>query len=287
MSYIFKNGIDGAVPVGELPSDGCCPPDICSIDPDGLKCSMVSLLPSGPLWDETKQLGVQNCDTCEPCEEPFMDEQCASLVLHAHYKGALLYYYIMAILWPALREANPATAWSTMDEWLDRLGWADCYNTYCRDPDLGPITPYEIVTECSDHEYCPPVFGEELTRIYKRGVILALWRMRHGSVENLAAINFIISSLYAEVVPQTDAFGKVCLILRPTQDYAPVVLPTPCPETESTILQAQKQVKLYLTPGNGLCIGGPDRAYPLVLAAHCIVRSLLPICCNICLKRQP
>lgn len=285
-------GLDGDMPVGVIPSDGCCPPDICSIDVDVLACGIVGLLPSGPLWDASKQAAIDCHGACGNCDMPTDVDQklCGSIVQHSIYAAHKLFYYINSSLWPALRESNPYTAWSTMDSWLDRLGWADCYNGYCRDPHLGTMTPYEILGECGV-VYCPPTFSEELTRVYKRGVITALWRLRHGIVQNLASINFIISSLHAELVIDPDfdpASGEqACLILRSTSDYAPVVLKEPCPRNDTTILAAQKQVKLYLTPGDGLCAGGPRRAYPLVLAAHCIVRSMLPTCCKICLARDP
>jgi hypothetical protein len=177
-----------------------------------------------------------------------------------------------------------------MDSWLDRLGWQDCYNTFCREKYLGDITPYEVMGECSI-EFCPPTFSPELALVYKRGIITALWRMRLGFIPNLASINFILSSLYSELVLDptwsADSGEPPCLVLRPTGDYAPVVLKEPCPRTQATILAGQKQVKLYLTPVDGLCLGSVTKAYPLTLAAHCILLSLLPNCCTICLKRQP
>lgn len=290
--YFYMDGIDGRLPVGEIPSDGCCPPNLCSISAESIACGAIELLPSGPLWDKSKELARAckgNCD--DACNElgegdPGTEQQaCASLVLHSIYSASKLYYYIKQALWPAVRESDPYTAWSTMDEWLDRLGWADCYNTFCRDKYLGEITPYEIMGECG-LQFCPPTFSEELSRLYKRGVIVALHRMRLGFIPNLASLNFILSSLYSELVVDTSG-GTPCLVLRPTGNFAPVVLEEPCPRNQNTVLQSQKQVKLYLTPGDGLCVGGARIAYPLTLAAHCIVLSLLPTCCTICLKRQP
>jgi hypothetical protein len=291
--YNYRIGIDGNLPFGVIASDGCCPPDICSLSADDLACSAVGLLPSGPLWDKSKEFAIAcNYDCGASCDEPVGEDEalCGTLVQHAIYAAKRLHYLIKSALWPSVRESNPYTAFTTMDSWLDRLGWQDCYNNFCRDPALGEMTPYEILGECGI-VYCEPDFGRELELIYKRGVIVALWRLRHGIAQNLASINFILSSLYAELVidpnydPAVDA--TPCLILQSTADTAPVVLKEPCPETDATILAAQKQVKLYLTPGKGLCVGGPARAYPLVLAAHCIVRSLLPNCCKICLKREP
>jgi len=290
--YTYQDGIDGRVAVGEIATDGCCPPDLCSISPEAIACAMVSILPSGPLWDKSKELALACGGVCDQNCDAFGNEQdmCASLVLHAIYSARKLHYYIQSALWPSIRESNPLTAWSTMDSWLERLGWQDCYNTFCRDSSLGDITPYEVMGECG-LTYCPPTFSEDLERLYKRGVITALWRMRLGFTKNLSALNFILAPLYSELVvdpayrPGIDP--KPCLVLRPTSDYASKIIKDPCPRSQTTVLEQQKQVKLYLTPADGLCVGGPRKAYPLTLAAHCIVLSLLPNCCNFCLKRQP
>lgn len=295
MAYDMVAGIDGLVPVGKIPPSGCCPPDICEISPESLSCSAINLLPSGPLWDAAKAKGIACGGDClEDCQEsPFGTEEdvCQTLVAHAIYTGRKLYYYIMNSLWPSLREADPETAFTTMDEWLDRLGWVDCYNQFCRDPFLGQLSPYEILGECGV-EYCPPTFTEEFSLVYKRGIIRALNRLRRGVIPNLESINFIIAPLYAELVldpdygPQNPLVEK-CLVLRTTAEFAPPVVKYPCPRTDTTMAESGKQVPLWISPGKGLCAGGPAKAYPLVLAAHCIVRSLLPTCCTICLRREP
>jgi hypothetical protein len=286
-------GIDGLVPQGQLPDSGCCPPDICEISVESLACNIINILPNGPLWDKAKDAGIAchtNCaPDCSPTNpnSPSMADACGSLVAHATYSAKKLYMAIMGALWPSLREAQPHTAYDTMDEWLDRLGWVDCYNRYCRDPALGEMTPYEVIGECGI-EPCPPVFGADLERIYKRGVINALWRMRHGMIFNLSAINFVLEPLYSELVldPKygTDPATPKCLVLRSTADFAPIVIKEPCPRTPETQLAASKMVQTYLSPGKGLCAGGPTRAYPMTLAAHCIVRSMLPTCCTICVE---
>lgn len=286
----FAPGIDGLVPVGVIESDGCCPPDVCAITTESLSCSFISLLPSGPLWDQAKVSGLACKSWCDPCG-PSATGDCASLVNYAAYTGRLLYDTIAGVLWPALREASPFTAWTTMDSWLDRLGWRDCYNSTCRDAALGPITPYEIMGECGP-TFCPPIMSEDLQRLYKRGVIVALWRMRHGIARNLAAINFILEPLFAELAQdpannQNDPAAQQCLVLRPTTNFANKIIQEPCPRTDTTILEQQKQVQLYLSPGQGVCVGAPSRVYPLQLAAHCIVRSLLPSCNTVCVKRKP
>lgn len=281
-------GIDGLTPKGEIEGTDCCPPDICAITEESLACNFINLLPNGPLWDEAKLKGLA-CKTW--CESNCPDDVCGSLVAYAAYTGRRLHTVIQDILWPSIREASPYTAWDNMDDWLDRLGWVDCYNGFCRDPGLGELTPYEILGECGP-QYCPPTFPDALARLYKRGVIVALWRMRHGFVKNLSAINFILSSLYStlELDPNynpNDPAAKLALVLRPSADFAHAVTKEACPRTEQTIADANKMVKLYMTPGNGVCVGAPSRVYPLTLAAHCIVRSLLPSCSVFVVNRKP
>lgn len=288
MNPLFP-GIDGLVPVGAIESDGCCPPDICSITTEALACSFIGLLPTGPAWDSAKVDGVACRSWCDPCGGA--TDSCTSLVNYAAYIGRSLYDTIAGTLVPALREADPYTAWDNMDSWLDRLGWRDCYNSTCRDAALGPITPYEVMGECGV-AFCPPILSEDLARLYKRGIIVALWRMRHGIARNLAGINFILEQLFVELAPDpannpNDPAAPQCLVLRPTQNFASKIIKEPCPRTDLSALEQKKQVQLYLSPGQGVCVGAPSRVYPLQLAAHCIVRSLLPSCGTVCVNRKP
>lgn len=279
-------GVDGLADAGVI-FTGCCPPDICDATPEALACNFINLLPNGPLWDEAKQKGI-GCKTW--CDDNCLDDKedlCGSLVAYAAYCGRRLHTHITETIWPAVREASPYTAYDTLDEWLERLRWADCYMGTCRWATLGELTPYEILGECGP-EYCPPEFPPELQLLYKRGVIIALHRMRLRPRKNLAALNFILSSLHSELVadPQynpDNPEARLCLVLRPTSDFAEAIVPMRCPDDGAT----GRQVQLYITPGKGLCAGGPPRAYPLTLAAHCIVRALLPTCDIVCIKRKP
>lgn len=290
-----KPGIDGLVPFYTPPADACCPPDLCSITLDSLRCAYVGLLPSGPLWDAAKQRAMNLPDggLCgDPCASDCPPANaCSSMVDYARFTGAMLYNQIFDSLWPSLRESSPVTAYTTMDSWLDRLGWRDCYNTHCRDPRLGEMTPYEIMGECGV-EYCPPTFTPAFSLIYKRGVLTALWRLRHGVAKNLAGINFVLAPLYSEIVLDPN-FGPTnpdvepCLVLRPTADEAPHVQPAPCPRNAETDAVDRRREPIFLTPATGLCAGSPPKVYPMTLAAHCIARSLLPTCCNVCLRREP
>ncbi len=287
MNVLYPS-IDGMSPKGSFPETGCCPPDLCSISQCAMSCSFIQLLPSGPLWDRAKAEGILRKGWCD---DDHCSPTCLTLVNHAIYSSKRLYSYIFDILWPSIREANPYTAYDTMDDWLDKMGWLDCYNSFCRSKALGEQTPYEIFTECGP-TFCPPIIPEELQRIYKRGVIMALTRLRRGIAMNIASINFVLEGLYSELVldpeynpdnPNTEP----CLVLRPTADFGNRIIPEPCPLTEKDIRLQQQLIQLYLTPGHGVCVGSPPKVYPMLLAAHCIVRSLLPACDNICVKRIP
>lgn len=282
------NGIDGPVETWNPDWVACCPPSVCEVTPQSLVCNFINLLPSGPLWDEAKFAGT-TCPTW--CDTGCPDDQCGSMVSYAAFIGRRLHSAIADTLWPSLRESSPYTAYDTLDEWLERYAWRDCYMGTCRLATLGEQTPYEILGECGV-TFCPPDFAPELELLYKRGVVIALHRMRMRPARNLAAINFILESLYSELVPDPnfnpfEPGAKQCLVLQPTADYAEAVLPTPCPRTDQTESDANKMVKLYATPGNGVCAGAPPRVYPLTLAAHCIVLSLMSSCNPVCIKRKP
>lgn len=281
-------GIDGMFPAGSIDSGECCPPSICEITPESLICNFINLLPSGPLWDEAKREGI-NCPTW--CDTGCPTDSCGSLVSYAAFVGRRLHSMISDNLWPTIRETSPYTAYDSLDSWLERLRWRDCYMGTCRLATLGELTPYEIMGECGP-EYCPPTFPRDLELAYKRGVVIALHRMRMKPPRTVAAINFILQSLYSELVIDPkynpdDPESKLCLILRPTGDYGLAVVPEACPRTDQSIADAQKTVRLFMTPADGICAGGPNRVYPLTLAAHCIVLALMQNCGNVCIKRIP
>lgn len=193
-------------------------------------------------------------------------------------------------VWPQLREANPATAYSTLDDWLDRLGWEDCYRCACDcvDPDAGEDRPpFELITPDGRRICCPSEATPELERAVKRGIVLALWRLRLGIVPNLDAINFVISSLGAYIEPVTilDECGQSQSCCRPTfrifptSDTLPCALEKSCPRPVLDPAPcASGPCECHVTAYWELdCDGAGDgrRIYPGVLAAECIVRSIL------------
>lgn len=282
---MIVDGIDGKVDGWSPDWASCCPPDVCSFPPEAFACNFINLLPSGPLWDEAKQRGLGCRSWCDTgCD----DDLCGSMVSYAAFTGRRLHAMITENLWPSIRESSPYTAYDTLDEWLDRFNWRDCYMGTCRLATLGEQTPYEVLGECG-LSYCPPTFSDDLARLYKRGVAVAMHRMRMRPPRNLAAINFVLEYLHTELVPDPkynpyNPDTRLCLVLRPTSDNAPALIPEPCPRSDAA---SNKSVPLYLTPGNGVCVGAPSRVYPLTLAAHCIVMALMPSCDVVCIKRTP
>jgi hypothetical protein len=283
---------DGCVPFTELPETGCCPPPLCGND---LCCTFVAffnLLPSGPLWDYWKAQAISYFESNEdPALCPLLkDPACPSLVLHSIYTVLKLRRYVHGALWTAYRESSPLTAVTTLDNHLAVLQWEDCYNQHCRSVLLGELTPYEVWTECGP-QFCPPDFPPELEDAVKKGVATALTRANMGVIKNMCGINWIIEPLGAEIRP----------IYPPPKPENPIVSP-PCTEQcmddvgfvisytrdwlEGTgsgdVCETQMpppQIPAYWDRGCDKPAGLPDRIWPGLLAAECIVRSMMPPTC--------
>lgn len=320
-------GIDGRVARATAVRDGCCPPSICSIDLCGLMCNYLNLLPRGPLWDKPKALAMDWAKAC--CASGTLDEGeclppkgCTSLAAYALYTARRLFIVLQEALWPALRESSPYTAFTTLDDWLTRLGWQDCFAAGCRDPYLGAQTPVETAGPCGP-VFVPLGYDDDLACAVKRGVVIALSRLNLGIIRNLDAINFVIAELGAVVTPlrisckedlpcpcgKADcAGGSMSSCPEPGDEADPYEVIDPC-------CRPCRHVVLQIAPARNwlvkcdprtcdpvsLCDRGvcppdegcetidawyerqpedpediPDRVWPGILAAECIVRSLLP-----------
>jgi hypothetical protein len=286
---------DGCVDVLVPAETGCCPPPLCGND---LCCTFVAffnLLPSGPLWDYWKAAAIsyfQRSD--EPAQCPLLqDPDCPSLILHAIYTVLKLRHMVHNALWPALRESNPYTAVTTLDNHLARLQWEDCYAQHCRSVLLGEMTPLEIWTECGP-VFCPPNYPPELEVALKKNVAIALTRANMGIIKNLCGINWIIEPLGAEVKP---------IYPPPAPDQSPPAdLNDPCLSAcvegisfsicytrdwlegvgSGDVCETQMpppHVPAYWDQGCDRPAGLPDRVWPGVLAAECIIRSMMPQKC--------
>lgn len=284
-------GIDGSVEFGEIDTgDNCCPPDLCNLTVCGLMCNFIQQLPTGPMWDAAKVLAFEKAQTCTdildftPFECVENETTCSHIVNHALYTARKTHMWLHEGLGPVFQESNPYTATQTLDDWLDRLGWQDCYDATCRSPFLGNLTPYEVLGECGP-VFCPPETTLEFQKALKHAIVIALHRLSKGIIKNQASINFVLSSLGAEVVPSTLPFDipeseKCCnlnLAVIPVSETISAAPFVGCAygNTEPPQIQAwvtTEQCKPFYKPK---VAGQPDRIYPGVLAAECIVRSLI------------
>jgi hypothetical protein len=288
---------DGCLPCAHPEDVNCCPPPLCGND---LCCTFVNffqLLPSGPMWDHWKRKAIdwfQNNED-DPATCPLItDPNCPSLMLHSIYTVLKLRNVVHNALWPAFRESSPYTATTTLDWHLQKLGWEDCYAQHCRSLVVGELTPLEVWTECGP-QFCPPDYPPELEGAVKRNIAIALQRIQMGVIKNLCGLNWIIDPLGAELKP----------IYKLTDDNPCAYLCTDKPEytigAKQTWIEGQQNSQQWMegTGSGDICemhlprphipaywdrgcdkpAGLPDRVWPGVLAAECIVRSILPPAC--------
>lgn len=281
---------DGCTTVATPEQTGCCPPPLCGHDLCGMFCAFINILPSGPMWDYCKQKATQyftsnefDPDTCVPTVDP----EFPSLVQHAIYTVLKLRDVVHNALYPALRESDPTTAETTVDSWLSRLQWEDCYNQHCRSVIGVELSPYEIMSECGP-VFCDPEFPPELACAIKRGTLLALTRAQMGVIKNICGINWIIEPLGAKIQPHNleDAIydppsGSLCpdkveFEIVPLGDFIPGCIDTTVCSDHPVrpMIQAYQERNWCDTPA-----GLPSTVWPGVLVAECIVRSLMPSTC--------
>lgn len=282
---VIKAGADGCVEAAvPVPTGECCPPSLGEISYCAMACSFIQLLPSGPLWDRPKDemlarfAEVPVDGQCLPDCAPVATDanlSCQSLVAYAVYLSGVLMDNLMSALWPAIREANPFTAVTTLDEWLGRLGWEDCYRSACRSPSLGALTPYEIPGICGPI-YCPVDLPQEVECAIKRGIVHSLTRAGMGGVRTACWINWVIEPLGGKIEITGDC-GSEQITLVPISDTLPACPVDLCP---AMIDKPQGTVPAKVqTRNEETCdfqLGLPLEIWPALLSAECIVRSLLP-----------
>jgi hypothetical protein len=292
---------DGCVPYVELDDTGCCMPPLCG---NGLCCTFVAffnLLPSGPLWDYWKAAAISYFQyNDDPHECPLVkDPHCPSLVLHAIYSVLKLKAGVHNALWPAMRESNPYTAITSLDDWLARLHWEDCYRQHCRSVLLGEITPYELLGECGP-VFCGVDLGPELECAVKRAIVIALTRANMSPIKTLCGLNWIIEPLGAELIPIHEITPKFIPqhpgTLPPRGEEECVSM---CVEEPPQFAVCRTRDWIYSCGTGDVCdinkplpkisaswsyacgkpAGLPADVWPGVLAAECIVRSMLQSHC--------
>lgn len=330
MTILTADGCVDDREVAQLAASNCCLRSLCDLNACAMMCIFVKLLPNGPLWDRAKSVALErfSAPTCDAngqtlyCD-PNPDDECRTMVDFAAYTGYRFYHLLLEALWPALRESNPATAVTTQQEWLDRLGWEDCFNNACRSNLLGPLTPFEQ-EPAADSDTCVPTFigsdvPADLQCAVNRGIILALKRLQMSPIPNLCGINWVIEPLGAVLTPYrvlerandcekcTNFSGDIrdpCNIPADAQFY-PVAERFEICKTSETIEACQGELcsdqvpqsiqAWYITEVEN-CLDARDtchipddqnfmKVYPGVLAAQCIALSMLPT--DLCVSQPP
>ena len=268
----------------------CCPPPLCGND---LCCTFVAFInqmPTGPAWDYWKQAAISYFQSnADPAECPLLhDPACPSLILHAIYCVLKLKSLVHDALWPAFRESNPATAITTLDAHLARMQWEDCYRQHCRGALSDELTPYEVMSPCGPL-FCDPDIPPELENAVKRGVAIALTRANMGIIKNLDGLNWVIELLGAQVLPVYPPLVPTNPIVKPCDSKClePVAFQIchnrdwlPGLGTGDVCEQlAPPQVQAWWDWGCDRPAGLPEKIWPGVLAAECIVRSMMPVSC--------
>jgi hypothetical protein len=287
-------GIDGMVPRGIIAPDPCCPPSICQISFCTLASQFLLSLPSGPLWDRAKEKARESmcAPTCNgsliSCPPPVSGF--THLVQHALHTAEGLHDWIQNALWVSILESSPYTAYDTLDEWLDRLRWVDCYACACRNTASSVYAPIAILNDCGE-ACCPELAIDlDLQVAVKKGTVIALAILSMGVTSNLDGMNAVIESLGAKVVlashePNGKKCPKIVFKVCPASDKIVKAargkcsnrpLRNCCGNTGDKLIQAYYQKCMDTDP-----IGLPDRVYPGVLAAECIIKSMIPPCSDI------
>lgn len=295
------NGVDGATLTGLLDDCGGCN-DIPCADKFGYVCSFLDVLPTGPMWDLPKAEVRQVLEATG--DVPVDGLGCNSMVTYAVYMGQLLHYYVTEVLGQTLREADPCTAVNTLDDWLDRTGWQDCYRNACRPDFIASISPYESDNaDCGGTSYCATQFPDEFERALKHGILMAMQRFRMGVIRNLEGINFVIEPLGAQMsavfTPEVQAYladPTACECPDNTDCGCGVSCP-PCWCDDITFEVTNIGDTLPGAPTADSFCGDPPptvaalqdytnctdntvtQLYPGVIAAECIIRAMLPQQC--------
>lgn len=305
-------GSDGERPATRLVLDDCCADPIC-VDPVALACSFIDLLPTGPMWDRTKaeaREAIQAAGGIPDCDAECW-YNCSSMVTYAIYLSQVLYDWVSGPLRSAVIEADPNTAGDTLDDWLRRFEWVDCYRSACFPGWLASTNTYTTEGECG-REYCAHEFPVEFERALKHNIVRALARLSRGIIKNVDGINWVIEPLGARLVPVVSAEVEAAVAADTPGDVDSTYCHCtsanfqlePLPETGCYIQAAPEgagnshSVGGSGSPNENFCQPGgtglveavqtytcttdeedPVQLMPGVLAAECIVRSLMPAQC--------
>lgn len=246
---------------------GCCPPPICGYTRQSLACNFVNILPSGPLWDKEKIEVSSKLDV----DGNYITDDCTSIIAHAIYTGHKLYDLITGPLFTSLVESDPFTAYETIDSWLSRLGWEDCYNSSCNK--FSKLTPLEKLGDCG-RVFCGDASPDDLFTTTKHRIVVALSRLNVGGIKNLEFINWVIEPLNSILEADPDECGgkpdvNSCFTYLTLRQLSSQIENWPkyegCVQLESQLIDAQY---IHTECNNNIVA-------PLTMAAHCIILSFL------------
>lgn len=263
-------GVDGNVIGSGVPQDACCAPTLEQIDPCLLSKALVGLLPSGPMWDGPKAAAIRACDarraandgcgTCEPCDE----SGTTTLVDFALMLGPLMADVLNDGLGISIRESSPHTAVLTIADWLDALGWTDCFRNACGSSRWGLMSPYAVGDDWCIYSFCPPDTPEPLATAVDQKIVRTLGRLAAHPRRNLAAINWVIEPLGAVLtsIGTGDCCKAARFCLSPVADTLTFDRHDGTAETTGAWYKRSCQIDRKIWPG--------------LLAAHCVALSLIP-----------
>lgn len=180
---------------------GCCSDPLCTTAVTHA-CTFLSLLPNGPLWDGERcrvQEAIQaNGGLPDGTDDIFA---CPSLVTYAVYLSSVLNDTVENIITPSVRESSVHTAVDTLDDWLLRFNWVDCYRGSCSSQYERLFSPYlNTDPQACEGELCedPATFwDDDFDRALKHALVVSLDRASRGVIKNLDGINWVIEPLGA------------------------------------------------------------------------------------------
>src|SRR5207244_9658331 len=121
----------------------------------------------------------------------------------------------------------------------------------------------------------------------KKAIVISLTRAQMGVIRNLCGLNWIIEPLGAQLSPvfsdpviddspcASECAEPTAFEVAPSRDWLDGV--APCDICE--MREGPPRVQAYWDRGCDRPAGLPDRIWPGVLSAECIVRSMLPPTC--------
>lgn len=269
----------------------CCLPPQC-INPCDTACDLIELLPQGPMWNRQKAQAIEwltsfnraPWDLCRPiveCDPP----PCPSLAQFAIFLSQYVATMIDSTIWSSVRESNPFTAVTSLDEWKERLGYQDCFRGRCRPNFSQTPSVFEV-----DGLYCPPELPDDMWCALDHAIVKAMTRMQVDGIHNLCYLNWIIEPFGARIEPHCECepgLDGPC-IEEDCCDIQFKVCPStctldPCPPLHCYDHQTPDPIPACV---NWECVkpvgeNVPDIIWPGVILAVCFLRSYLPECPSI------